>query len=237
LNVWHALGLLAVMGIVLGVVGGILWGILVPSPPRPQAAPTVSTDRETSSNREAMQINFNRELLSTSKPCAIKTKNLSDVSACSLFGLQLGMRLEVTKHVIDGSGYFRQPTKLVPNCTDKSDPKCAEGYIYQSNDGFTVQVNFVQLPSEAKTLFANRIQLIFGPGGNPYLDPATMRELLVKIFGPPDRTIGDHLMWGGPPSKDDARAYPHKGTYWVALQRLSTPQAPATDLPPPSSRR
>lgn len=218
-NVWynllHSLGVIAV----LGIAGGIIWSFLAPSPPRPVVA-NPHTTIENSSNREPSQLNFSRDLLAGNKPCGTKSKKISDVSSCSLFGLQLGMGHHAVKHIIDSSGYFPRPSQMMPNCADKNEPNCASEYIYQGKDGFSLTVTFA-LRSPDEGLQANSIQMIFGPGGNPYFEPDGMRQIFAKIFGPPDGPSDGHHTWGGS-EKGAAKitAYSYKGQYWVRLEHV-----------------
>jgi hypothetical protein len=208
LNLFNALGILAVVSLVVGFGGAILWDIFKPTRPSSSSTPTDST-------REQMQANFNKLLFANPKPCATKNTNVLDVTACSLFGVRLGMTLGEVEKVIDGSAYFASSSHM-QDCYDK----CA-GTVYQQREGFSVSVSFEQAsPGDKTRLSAYQITLIFGPSANPYFDPEAFRGMFVRMIGPPDTTTGEDNIWGSSDGQSvSMRAYSYSDSYWVVLER------------------
>jgi hypothetical protein len=67
-NFFHALGLIAIVVVILFIAGGILWDIFRPRQPSPPSHTPAANSGPTESMREAMQANFNKVLLPTPSP-------------------------------------------------------------------------------------------------------------------------------------------------------------------------
>jgi hypothetical protein len=209
-NLLHALGVAAVLAIVVAIV----WSLVSDSTQSVSSGTSTARAKANLYESEARQIVFSNNLMRETAPCARKTKDGSDVSGCSVFGLRPGMSYEQVKQVIDSSGYFSAQTILTEQ-HEKPAPGTPKAAAAHSKDGLYLGVEFVSAPPEdAAKLKASNITLTLGPGANPYFDAKSMRPLFVKLFGAPDVTTGDSDEWGLG-SAQGIRAYVYKESYWV----------------------
>lgn len=210
-NLFHALGIVAV----IAIVAAIAWGILGPS----------DTDKSTPEKRlashctanpaenEAKQILTNLNLLKNARPCVRKVNDELDLSSCTLFGLSPGMSYAQVAATIDHSGYFPCETVLIDRRAS-GDASSNKPTATHFKDGFHVSVEFAgDVNTDRMALKATGITLIIGPGSNPYFDPESMRPVMKKLFGQPSYSNDNSDEWRS--SARHIRAYSYNQQYWI----------------------
>ena len=218
LNLFNALGMVA-------VVGGMIWFVWA------LANGAFTSDNEAGRRApldgKATQATFNKALLNVPKPCAVRGKKYSDITNCSVFGLRLEMSLAEVKETLDGSGYFPDKTALINDCKGEQ-PNCA-GYVFERTDDFSIQAVFRAAYEGDKNLLAvSEIRMWLDPRSTPYFRAESMPATFVDLFGPPDRTLGDHNFWGGEFGSSvelQLSAYPYKGQFVVILSKMTAAKA------------
>jgi len=227
-NLWERVLLSTLYSLgILGLIGFSLWlawsslnekkGAI--STPIPSFAATSEGSRI---DRDAVKGNFRRLLFSGAKPCAVRERKNSDLSACSVFGIKLGDTFQQVKTTIDGSGFFTEPATLRENCRNKR--KNCQQQLYINNGAFTLMLEFIPEdvnPDDPMTV--SKITAILSPNDNPYATAQSLRPLFAKLFGRPDKSEGGEDNWGDPASSS-IRVYEFNEKLWVILEKRGITQ-------------
>ncbi|MBJ7535458.1 hypothetical protein JDN40_15220 [Rhodomicrobium vannielii ATCC 17100] len=222
-NIWERVLLSTLYSLgVLGLVGFSVWlawsslndkKSLVPASVRSY----VATSDGATLDRDAVKENFRRLLFSGAKPCAVREKKISDISACSVFGIQLGDSFSFVKRTVDGSGFFTEPATLHETC--RNGRKQCQQRLHISNGNFTLSVEFE--PEDVNPedhMTASKITAILSPKDNPYATAQSLKPAFVALFGRPDRSEDGKDYWGGP-SADTIQLYGFDEKLWVVFQK------------------
>jgi hypothetical protein len=217
-HLFHALGMISVVGFFAFIVWGLASGNFDRS--------EVRSNEDTDSDRKATQALFHKALLNAPKPCAVKGKKFSDIKNCTVFGLGLGMPLNEVTEALDGSGYFARKASFIKGCHNQ-DSRCV-GYTYMKTDNFSVSADFMPAwEGDTTRLSVTDINLRVNLRTLPYVAPENMRATFATLFGAPDQVIGTTDLWGGAIETSlgaRIKAYPHEGNYVVTISDQGAPE-------------
>jgi hypothetical protein len=189
----------------VGFVAGLIW-----------AAYTHSTEFNSLHNHETQRA-FRNAILSAPVPCVAVQDKLSDLSACTVFGLRPGMTQGETLRGVNGSGYFRDIVK--PSACKTSD-KCIH-YVTFIKDGLYVRVEFKTNPKSVDAAEqVSSIVLCLDEGANPYFDENEIMATFIKRIGPNGFSIDNFTVWRDIKSDLELQAYTYDSKFWAIFSRL-----------------
>ena len=175
------------------------------------------------------QRDFHKAIMSATMPCVTSQDKLSDLSACTVFGLRPGMIQGEALGIVDGSGYF--PTKEKP-AVCKTGDKCSQ-YVSFIKDGLYLRVEFNGDPkSAAPDLRVSKIVLSLNEGANPYFDENQMLAAFLKLIGPngtPNDTT--RIVWIDIKNALELSAYTHERTFWAVFSSRLADHADPPGVP------
>ncbi len=156
---------------------------------------------------------FHAAIMSAPAPCVTSHDNLSDLSACTVFGLRPGMTRGEALRIVDGSGYFRNKEKPV---TCKTNEKCSHSVSFLK-DGLYLRVEFQTDPkSAAPEERVSEIVLSLDEGDNPYFDENQMLAAFLNLIDHNGSSINTtQTVWIDIKNAFQLTAYTYERKFWA----------------------
>jgi hypothetical protein len=175
-------------------------------------------------DKHTAQHDFHRAMLSAPAPCVAVQEKLSDLSACTIFGLRPGMTQSEVLGVVNGSGYFRRQKPETCSTADK----CSH-YVTFIKDGLYLRVEFKSDPKSAPPPGerVSRIVFVLDERANPYFDEAQIMEKFLKLLGPNGSSIdATHMVWTDIRNDLELQTYTYEQKFWLIFSRLADRRNP-----------
>jgi hypothetical protein len=176
------------------------------------------------------QRDFHKAMLSAPAPCVAVHDKLSDLSACTVFGLRPGMTQSEVLGTVNGSRYFRTQNQETCSTADK----CSH-YVTFIKDGLYLRVEFKSDPKSPPVPEERVSSIVFAldERANPYFDENQMMERFLKLIGPNGSSVGDtHTVWRDIKNDMELQGYTYDSKFWAIFSRLGErPNLPGSGVP------